>query len=128
MQGLTSRMLLLWKLGHFSKMCRHNPDNQNAEKTAIKHIDIEEQPTDYIQSEYTIPYYVTNDQAKAAVKCLKTTVRVHYIHDKDTEHIRPLWVTQSQGSQVHQTDCEVKTGAGRNFLPAHRAQQLFGQE
>ena len=77
-------------LGHFSKMCRHNPDYQNHEKTAIKHIDTEEQPADYIQSEYTTPYYVTNEQAKAAIKCLKTTTRVHHIQDKDTEHIRPL--------------------------------------
>ena len=45
-----------------------------------------------------------------------------------TEHIRPLWVAQSQGSQVFQTDCEVDTGAGCNILPAHKAQQLFGQE
>ena len=47
---------------------------------------------DYAQSEYTIPYYLINDHAKASVKCLKTTAKVHYIHNKDTEHIRPLWV------------------------------------
>ena len=45
-----------------------------------------------------------------------------------TEHIRPLWVAQSRGSQVLQTDCEVDTGAGCNILPAHKAQQLFGHE
>ena len=73
-------------------------------------------------------YYLTNDQAKALVKWHKTTARVHHMYNKDTEHIRPLWVAQSQGSQVSQTDCEVDTGAGCNILPAHRAQQLFGQE
>ena len=52
----------------------------------------------------------------------------HYLHNKDTEHIRPLWVAQSQGSQILQTDCEVNTGAGCNILPTHKAQQLFGQE
>ena len=46
----------------------------------------------------------------------------------DTEHIRPLWVAQSRGSQVFQTECEVDTGAGYNILPTHKAQQLFGQE
>ena len=53
------------KLGHFSKVCRQNPDCQNSEKTAIKHIDTEEQPPDYFQSKYTTHYYVTNKQAKA---------------------------------------------------------------
>ena len=109
------------KLRHFSKMCRHNPDYQNHEKTVIKHINTEEQPADYIQSEYTTPYYVTNEQAKATIKCLKTTTKVHHIQDKDTEHIRPLWVAQSKGSQILQTDCEVNTGAGCNILPAHKA-------
>ena len=46
----------------------------------------------------------------------------------DTGHIRPLWIAQSQRSQVYQTDCEVDTGAGCNVLSAHRAQQVFGQE
>ena len=52
-------------------------DYQNSEKTAIKHIDTEEQPPDYFQSEYTTPYFITNEQAKAPVKCLKTTAKVH---------------------------------------------------
>ena len=113
------------RLGHFSKMCRQDPDNQYSDKTEIKHIDMEEQPPDYTQSEYTTPYYLTNDQAKASVKCLKTTARVHHMHNRETEHIRPLWVAQSQ---VSQTDCEVNTGADCNILPTHRAQQLFSQE
>ena len=108
-------------------MCRQNPDNRSS-KTEVNHIDTEEQSPDYTQSEYTTPYYLTNDQAKASVKCLKTTAKVHHMHNRDTEHIRPLWVAQSQGSQVSQTDCEVDTGAGCNILPTHRAQQLFGQE
>ena len=116
------------RLGHFSKVCRQRSDYQNSEKTAVKHIDTEEQPPDYFQSEYTTPYFITNEQAKAPVKCLKTTARVHHIQDRDTEHIRPLWVSQSRGSQVFQTDCEVDTGAGCNILPAHKAQQLLGQE
>ena len=116
------------RLGHFSKVCRQRSDYQNSEKTAIKHIDMEEQPPDYFQSEYTTPYFITNEQAKAPIKCLKTTTRVHHIQGRDTEHIRSLWVAQSKGSQVLQTDCEVDTGAGYNILPAHKAQQLFGQE
>ena len=109
-------------------MCRQNPDNQYSDKTEVKHIDTKEQSPDYTQSEYTTPYYLTNDQAKASVKCLKTTAKVHHMHNCDTEHIRPLWVAQSQGSQVYQTDFKVNTGRGCNILPTHRAKQLFGQE
>ena len=114
------------RLGDFSNVCRRNPDNCN--KTEVNHTDMEEQSPDYTQSGYTTPYYITNDQAKASIKCLKTTAKLHHMHNTDTEHIRPLCVAQCQGSQVYQTDCEVDTGAGCNVLPAHRAQQLFGQE
>ena len=41
------------RLGHFSKMCKQNPENQNSDKTEVKHIDMEEQSPDYTQSEYT---------------------------------------------------------------------------
>ena len=116
------------KIGHFSKVCKQKLNYQQSDKTAVKHIDTEEQPPDYFQSEYTTPYFITNEQAKAPIKCLKTTAKVHHIQDKDTEHIRPLWVSQSRGAPVLQTNCEVDTGAGCNILPAHKAQQLFGQE
>ena len=74
------------------------------------------------------PYYLTNDQVKASVKHLQTTAKVHQMHNRDTAHIRPLWVAQSQGSQVSQTDYEVNTEAGCNILPTHKAQKLFGHE
>ena len=80
-------------LEHFSKVCRRNPDNHS--KTEVNHIDTEEQSPDYAQSEYTTPYYITNDQTKAPIKGLKTTAKVYHIHNTDTEHIRPLWVAQS---------------------------------
>ena len=81
------------RLGHFSKVCRQRSDYQNSEKTAIKHIDMEEQPPDYFQSEYTTPYFVTNEQAKAPIKCLKTTTRVHHIQGKDTTYQTPVGST-----------------------------------
>ena len=84
----------------------------------IKHIDMEEQPPDYFQSEYTIPYFITNEQAKGPIKCPKTTARVHHIQDKDTEHIRPLWVAQSRGSQVFQTDLKlIQEQAATSYQP-----------
>ena len=109
-------------------MCKQNAENQDSDKTEVKHIDTEEQSPEYAQSEYTTPYYLTNDQVKASVKCVKATAKVHYMHNKDTEHIRPLWVAQSQGFQVLQTEYEVDPGDGCNILPTHKAHQLFGQE
>ena len=56
--------------------------------------DTKEQSPDCTQSEYTTPYYITNDQTKASIKCLKTTAKIHHMHNTDTEHIRLLWVAQ----------------------------------
>ena len=69
-----------------------------SDKTEVKHIDTEEESQDCPQSEYTTPFYTTNDQAKASVKCLKTTTKLHYMKNRDNEHIRPLWVAQSENS------------------------------
>ena len=43
-------------------MCKQNPENQDSDKTEVKHIDTEEQSPDYAQSEYT--NCLINDQAK----------------------------------------------------------------
>ena len=106
-------------------MCRQNSES---DKTEVKHIGTEEESQDCPQSEYTTPFYDTNDQTTASVKCLKTTTKLHYMKNKDNEHIRPLWVAQSRDSRIHQTDCEVDTGAGCNILPVHKAKEVFGQE
>ena len=127
-RAIGQECLYCGRIGHFSKVCKQKLSHQQSDKTAVKHIDMEEQPPDYFQSEYTTPYFITNEQAKAPIKCLKTTAKVHHIQDRDTEHIRPLWVSQSKGAPVLQTNCEVDTGAGCKILPAHKAQQLFGQE
>ena len=106
-------------------MCRQNTES---DKTEVKHIDMEEESQDYPQSEYTTPFYVTNDQVKASVKCLKTTTKIHHMKNNDIEHIKPRWVAQSRNSKIHQADCEVDTGAGSNILPVHKAKELFGKE
>ena len=99
--------------------------NIESDKTEVKHIDTEE---DCPQSEYTAPFYDTNDQTKASVKCLKTTTKLKYMKHRDNEHIRPLWVAQSEDSKIHLTDCEADTGAACNILPVHRVKELFGKE
>ena len=106
------------RLGHFSKVCRQRSDYQNSENTAVKHIDMEEQPPDYFQSEYTTPYFFTNEQAKAPIKCLKTTARVHHIQDRHTEHIRPLWVSQSRGEDPHLAILTYATTPLNHSLPS----------
>ena len=106
-------------------MCRQNTES---DKTEVKHIDMEEELQNCPQSEYTTPFYDTNDQTRASVKCLKTTTKLHYMKNKDNEHIRPLWVAQSEDSKIHQTDCKVDTGDGCNIFPAHKARELFSKE
>ena len=96
------------KFGHLSHICRQNT---KSDKTEVKHIDMEEESQDWPQSEYTTPFYSTNDQVKASVKCLKTTTKLHYMKNRDNEHIRPLWIAQSENSKIHQTDCEVHTSS-----------------
>ena len=76
-------------------MCRQNTESN---KTEVKHMDTEEESQDCPQSEYTTPFYTTNDKAKASVKCLKTTTKLHYMKNRDNEHIRPLWIAQSENS------------------------------
>ena len=105
-------------------MCRQNTE---CDKIEVKHIDTEVESQDCNQNEYTTPFYLTNDQVKASVKCLKTSTKVHYMKGNDNEHIRPLWVAQSKNSKIHQTDCEVDTGTGCNIFPVHKAKELFGK-
>ena len=87
MQGYQPRVLLLWEAWTFFEGVQ-NPDNQSS-KTEVNHIDTEEQSPDYTQSEYTTPYYLTNDQAKASVK-------VPQDHSQCTPHTQ-------QGHRTHQT-------------------------
>ena len=112
------------RLGHFSKVCRQSPDNQSS-KVVFNHIDTEEQSPDYTLSEYTTPYFLTNNQAKASIKCLKTTAKVHHMHNRDTEHIRPLWVAQSQGSQVSQTVKLTQEQAATSYQPTELSNYLI---
>ena len=55
------------RIGHLSHMCRQNTEG---DKTEVKHMDREEKSQDCPQSEYTTPFYDTNDQVKTSVKCL----------------------------------------------------------
>ena len=93
-------------------MCRQTTES---DKTDVKHIDTEAESEDCPQSEYTTSFYTTNDQAKASVKCLKTTTKLHYMKNRDNEHIRPLWVAQSENSKIHQTVKLIQELAATSF-------------
>ena len=119
---------LCHRRGHFAHMCRTYPmQDQND----VKHIDTneEENPqSEHCEQDYTTPFFLRKEEGiKSTVKSLITT-KVHYIHNKDAEHIRPLWLLQSPNSDIAKTECEVDTGAGCNIMPLHKAQQHFSKE
>ena len=94
----------------------------------VKHIDTEEESQDCPQSEYTTPFYTANDQAKASVKCLKTTTKLHYMKNRDNEHIRPLWVDGLRTLEYTRQTVKSIQGLAAHILPVHRAKELFGKE
>ena len=72
-------------------MCRTYPmQDQND----VKHIDTneEENPqSEHCEQDYTTPFILRKEEGiKSTIKSLNTTTKVHYIRNKDTEHIRPL--------------------------------------
>ena len=91
-------------------------DYQNSEKTAIKHIDMEEEPPDYFQSEYTT--HILSPMSK------RSPHQVSQDYNQSPSYPRKDRTYQTyMGSTVSrvpslQTDCEVDTGAGCNIIPA----------
>ena len=61
------------------------------DQNEVKYIDTneEENPqSEHCEQDYTTPFFLRKeDGTKTTVKSLKTTVKVHYIHNKDMEHI-----------------------------------------
>ena len=61
------------------------------DKDEVKHIDTnkEENPQhEHCEKDYTTPFFLREEErTKSTVKSLKTTAKVHYIHNKDMEHI-----------------------------------------
>ena len=79
---------LCHRLGHFAHMCR---TYLNAgQKNKVKYIDMNEEEklqSEHCKQNYTTPLFLKKeDGTQTTVKSLKTA-KVHYIHNKDTEHI-----------------------------------------
>ena len=107
-------------------MCRQNTES---DKTEVKHMDTEAESQDCPQSEYTTPLLWHKWPNKSICKMPQDYHQTQIIKYRDNEHIRPpLGSTVLRTLKIHQTDCEVDTGAGCNILPAHKAKELFGKE
>ena len=90
------------KTGHYEKVCRS--------KKYVKHLDAQQPQTTHEvylpsqETEYTTPYFQSKSETgtRAPVNML-TTVPVSRLHAPAAphqEHIRPLWISQSQNSQI----------------------------
>ena len=117
------------KVGHYEKVCR-------SKRSSVKHIQSQDYP-DSLSSppmssppmstppDYTSVYLQSGSEHKAPCHMLKTVPVSRLQSPTPEEHIRPLWVSQSRNSTVHEIDCEVDTGAGCNVLPLYKAKELF---
>ena len=97
------------------------------------HPQSQESLQDYNQSpetaQYSTPCLISREELPQ-VKCnsLKT-VQVSILGaNKQSEHIQPAWIAQSQNSKKHQQDVEIDTGTGCNVMPLYKVHELFGQE
>ena len=78
------------------------------------------------------PFFISRNEPKipqASVKMLQTEViEVCQLSERNSEHIRPAWISRSKDSPIKEIDCEVDTGAGCNVIGYNQAKELFGQE
>ena len=56
------------------------------------------------------------------------TAEVCQLSERNSEHIRPAWISKSKDSPIQQIDCEVDTGAGCNVIGYNQAKELSKEE
>ena len=82
--------------------------------------------------DYPPPFFISRNEQKtplALVKVLQTDANeVCQLSERNSEHIRPTWISRSKDSPPKQINCEVDTGAGCNVIRHNQAKELFGQE
>ena len=82
--------------------------------------------------DYPPPFFISRNKQKtpqAPVKMLQTEViKVCQLSERNSEHIRPAWISKSNESSIEQIECEVDTGAGGNVIGYNQAKKLFDQE
>ena len=82
--------------------------------------------------DYPPPFFISRNEPRTpqtSVKMLHTEViKVCQLSERNSEHIRPAWISKSRDSSIEQIDCEVDTGAGCNVIGYNQAKELFDQE
>ena len=101
--------------------------------TSLQPVQSQETPQDYNQSletvQYSTPYFMSKGELlQTTCNSLKTVQVSRLGANKQSEHIWPAWIAQSQNSKKHQLDIEIDTGAGCNMMPLYKVQEVFGQE
>ena len=72
--------------------------------------------------------HIREELPQAKYNSLKTVQVSRLGANKQSEHIQPAWIAQSQNSKKHQVDIEIDTRAGCNVMPLYKMHELFGQE
>ena len=125
------------KKGHLDSLCRsagtplHMLETQDY--ASPQPMQSQETPQDYSQSletaQYFTPYFMSREELPQMTCNSPKTVQVSRLGaNKQSKHIRPAWIAQSQNYKKHQVDIKIDTGAGCNVMPLYKVQELFGQE
>ena len=56
------------------------------------------------------------------------TTEICQLSERNSEHIRPAWISKAKNSAIEQIDCEVDTGVGCNVIVLNQAKKLCKQE
>ena len=56
------------------------------------------------------------------------TTEICQLSERNSEHIRPAWISKAKNSAIEQIDYEVDTGAGCNVIGLNQAKKLCKQE
>ena len=84
------------------------------------------------KSNHPPPFFISRKEAnmpQTSVKMMQAeTTEVCQLSERNSEHIRPTWISKSKDSEIEQIDCEVDTGTGCNVIDLRKAKKLCKQE
>ena len=84
------------------------------------------------KSDHPPPFFISRKEAnmpQTSVKIMQTEmIEVCRLSERNSEHIRPAWISKSKDSEIEQIDCEVDTGAGCNVIGLKQAKKLCKPE
>ena len=126
-----------YKREHLESLCRSAGTPLHMIKTqdytSPQPMQSQETLQDYNQSlgtsQYSTLYFMSKEELpQTTCNSLKTVQVSRLGANKQSKHIQPAWIAQSQSSKKHQLDVEIDTGAGCNVMPLYKVQELFGRE